>query len=235
MTDAMQPNETPQSQLSAFIDDELPNAETDLLVRRLVRDQELKQTMARYLLAGEAMRNPVNSTLPQPNLSRDFSARIATVLEQDQFAEKPASHVGRLGAFGQWLKPAAGLAVAASAALVAVLVLRGQPDGEAVNMAAEDLQPVTLTAQRPNPADPNAASAGNSYTVPMGSNAPSTPIPVARLTNYVVAHSEFSSPLGRRNTLTGLLVSEQSGDSRVVADARADTTAETVGPDGAGQ
>jgi hypothetical protein len=33
-------------------------------------------------------------------------------------------------------------------------------------------------------------------------------IPPAQLASYVVAHSEYSSPLGRRNVLTGLVADE---------------------------
>lgn len=201
MTDSMLPNEALSSQLSAFVDDELPSAETDLFVRRLVKDTELKQAMGRYQLMGEALRAPTHKT----HLSRDFSARIAAALELQESAAsaspakvqaEPRLRVER------WLKPAAGVAVAASVALVAVLAVRSQPEGiNAQGLSAEALQPVVLTAQR--------AGSGNSYVVPVASNAPSAPIPAARLTNYVVAHSEFSSPLGRRNMMTGLLASDQ--------------------------
>lgn len=198
MTDSVQPNETLSSQLSAFVDDELPDAESELFVRRLVRDGEMKQCMGRYQLMGEAMRAPNVQT----HLSRDFSARIAAALElqEKESAAQPARAQGlsRLRV-ERWLKPAAGVGVAASVALVAVLAVRGRPEViDAQSMSADTLQPVVLTAQR-----------ANSYVVPATSNAPSVPIPAARLTNYVVAHSEFSSPLGRRNMMTGILASDQ--------------------------
>ncbi|HEY5807463.1 MAG TPA: hypothetical protein VIT67_05820, partial [Povalibacter sp.] len=45
-------------------------------------------------------------------------------------------------------------------------------------------------------------------------NVDSTPgaafVPAARLTNYVVAHSEYSSPLGRRTVLSGVLSDDES-------------------------
>jgi hypothetical protein len=34
-------------------------------------------------------------------------------------------------------------------------------------------------------------------------------IPATRLTNYVVAHSEYSSPLGRRSVLSGVLADDE--------------------------
>ncbi len=203
MTDSMLPNETLASQLSAFVDDELPSAETDLFVRRLVRDTELKQTMGRYQLMGEALRAPALTT----HMSRDFSARIAAALELQEGATQAPSRnqqttLPGLLRMGRWLKPAAGVAVAAGVALVAVLAVRSQPESTGPQgLSAEVLQPVVLTAQR--------AGSGNSYVVPMASSVPSAPIPAARLTNYVVAHSEFSSPLGRRNMMTGLLANDQ--------------------------
>lgn len=210
MTDSMLPNEALSSQLSAFVDDELPQAETDLFVRRLVKEAELKQIMGRYQLMGEALRAPTLKT----HLSRDFSARIAAALEQQDSAASVAASAAirspRLN-FDGWLKPAAGMAVAASVALVAVLTVRNQPAGiDAQGMSAEVLQPVVLTAQR--------SAATHSYVVPAASNAPSAPIPAARLTNYVVAHSEFSSPLGRRNMMTGLLASDQAGSSEATVE-----------------
>lgn len=200
MTDSMLLNETLSSQLSAFVDDQLPSAETDLFVRRLVKDTELKQTMGRYQLMGEALRAPTRT----PHLSRDFSARIAAALELQESAENAAGKVQATPRLRmeRWLKPAAGAAVAASVALVAVLAVSTQPERlDLQSVSADALQPVVLTAQR--------AGSGNSYVVPVASTAPSAAIPATRLTNYVVAHSEFSSPLGRRNMMTGLLASDQ--------------------------
>ena len=45
---------TVKEQLSAFLDGELPEAETTLLLKRLERDDELKGTLSRYsLTAGD--------------------------------------------------------------------------------------------------------------------------------------------------------------------------------------
>ena len=55
-----------------------------------------------------------------------------------------------------------------------------------------------------------------SYIVPT-STSQSAFVPATRLTNYVVAHSEYSSPLGRRSVLTGVLA-EDDGDPDVATD-----------------
>ncbi len=209
MTDSMLPNEALQSQLSAFVDDELPQAETDLFVRRLVKDAELKQTLGRYQLLGEALRAPSVRTSPvRTHLSRDFAARIDAALAAQEGADAKLQDAHNTGAassklrMDRWLKPVAGMTVAAGVALIAVLAVSSQQTAVNVEaLTAEALQPVVLTAQK--------VASANSYVVPAAANAPSAPIPVTRLTNYVVAHSEFSSPLGRRNMMTGLLAGEQ--------------------------
>jgi hypothetical protein len=61
----------------------------------------------------------------------------------------------------------------------------------------------------------------DSYTVPdPGSTSMSVFVPATRLTNYVVAHSEYSSPLGRRSVLTGVLADDD--DPRLPAAAAVD-------------
>ena len=52
-----------------------------------------------------------------------------------------------------------------------------------------------------------------SYTVPAAvSDAPAV-LPAARLTNYVFAHSNYSSGLGQNNVLSGLLTDADEQDS----------------------
>jgi hypothetical protein len=62
------------------------------------------------------------------------------------------------------------------------------------------------------------ATGGASYTVPLPSGRQAPPIQVmnnSRLANFVVAHSEYSSPLGRRNVLTGLVAEDVPADQPV--------------------
>ena len=49
-------NEELDSQLSAMFDDELPQAECELLARRLSRDPQLKARWGRYALISMAVR-----------------------------------------------------------------------------------------------------------------------------------------------------------------------------------
>ncbi|HEY8538744.1 MAG TPA: hypothetical protein VIL28_07740, partial [Steroidobacteraceae bacterium] len=77
--------------------------------------------------------------------------------------------------------------------------------------AAPYVAEVTLTGtQESEPEIP-------SYIVP--ATATSGFVPAARLTNYVVVHSEYSTPLGRRSVLSGVLAEEDSSDDESVEDA----------------
>ena len=60
-----------REQVSAFLDGELPSSETELLLKRLMRDAELRESFGRYALIGESMRG----TAKVP-ITRGFAARV---------------------------------------------------------------------------------------------------------------------------------------------------------------
>jgi hypothetical protein len=98
------------------------------------------------------------------------------------------------------LRPVAGLAVAASVAAVAVLTIQRNDAPTPAALVASQTEAATA---------PLAASAPElSYTVP-STTSRSAFVPATRLTNYVVAHSEYSSPLGRRSVLSGVLSEDE--------------------------
>jgi hypothetical protein len=99
-----------------------------------------------------------------------------------------------------------------------VLVMQpmGQPDVVPVN--------APLVASVNQPAANEAAVAtdtSSSYVVPTSTSAETAFIPSTRLTNYVVAHSEYSSQLGRRSVWSGVLADDaeaqalESGEGEV--------------------
>jgi sigma-E factor negative regulatory protein RseA len=199
MTDAI------KEQLSACLDGELPKAELDLLLKRVARDSQLRDSMGRYALIGEALRNE------RPAVAKGLAAKVAAALEQET-APRPVSRISPV--WMKRLRPAAGIAVAAGVAAVAVLSVQ----------QAGVQQPTVTTALNDTPA---AAVAGiesgienPSYVVPV--NAPATAfVPATRLTNYVVAHSEYSSPLARRSVLTGVLAEDDEESGPAPDDAAA--------------
>lgn len=185
-----------KEQLSACLDGQLPEAELGLLLKQLQRDPQLRRSMGSYALIGEAMRGAVTV-----RASSGFADRIAAAIADEpdvKSAPLPRSTMPSM----RWLRPAAGAAVAAGVAAIAVVAL--QP----VSMEG---QQVTATAQTAAVvADDGIAP---SYTVPTNVDGNGSAfIPAARLTNYVVAHSEYSSPLGRRTVLSGVLAEDDGLD-----------------------
>jgi sigma-E factor negative regulatory protein RseA len=189
-------------QLSACLDGELPAAELDLLLKRLERNPELRESLGRYTAIGEALRNtkPVVA-------SRSFADNVMAAIDQEPAVARRAVRLSpRLV---RSLRPVAGIGVAATVAALAIFSV--QRAGVAPGPVAANeptVAPTTIVAQ-------NADDAA-SYIVPTSTSQPAF-VPATRLTNYVVAHSEYSSPLARRSVLTGVLA-EDDGDPDVATE-----------------
>jgi negative regulator of sigma E activity len=194
-----------KEQLSACLDGELPETELTLLLKQVQRDQQLLQSMDRYSLISEAIRGtPIAA-------SRGFADRIAAAIEAEPVSRTAAPRAAMM----QWMRPAAGFAIAAGVAAVAVI----------------SLQPASIESQQIAAVVDDAGTAesqGPSYTVPanVDATADSGFIPAARLTNYVVAHSEYSSPLGRRTVLSGVLSDDQEQDGDIAVNVSSSDSAE---------
>ena len=120
-----------RERLSALVDGELTEYEAVGMLDRLNHDVELKQVWERYHLVSDVMRN----NLPGVT-SVDLVGQVRQSLDAEPVALLPTRR-RRIG-----LKPLAGLALAASVAVVAVLAFRGQPgleqpEGEAIARSAE--------------------------------------------------------------------------------------------------
>jgi len=211
-----------REQISAYLDGELPDGETELLLKRMTRDAELRECFGRYALAAEMVRDPACRPL-----SRDFAQRVNLAIDAAEGSERPLIDIRSAASVGarHWWRPLAGAAVAAGVAAIAVVALERRAD-LAAGVAAPSIiaangaaSTAVLTA---NTSAPSAGLAGQrkeavSYTVPAvglpaGSLADeSALLPAARLTNYVFAHSKYSSALGQRNVLSGLIAEQPSG------------------------
>ncbi len=223
MTDALPPQVRAQrdmamsdllnEQLSALVDGELPPEETALLLRRIEREPELARRLARYRACGEVLRGE------QYPLRGDFALRVsaAIALEPAPSAAglRPAS-VQRRQVPG-WLRSAAGLAVAASVGMIAVLVLqRAVPSalptaGQVAQVRALEVAPAPMQLATTLPQVP-AGVEPRSYVTPPG-RAGLQEIQGATLANYVVAHSSVSGPLAGRSVLIHLLADQPAAES----------------------
>jgi sigma-E factor negative regulatory protein RseA len=188
-------NEELDSQLSAMFDNELPAAECELLARRLSRDEELKARWGRYAAIGATIRAEGGA-----RLNADLARRVSVAIASEPVAEEPVKR--RVFA---WRTPVAGAALAASVAAAAILWVRFESPQD-VQMTEVVSSPGTLSAR--SAAAPLATSGpSESYVVPKTATRRSI-VPSTQLANYVVAHSEFSSPVNRRNLLSALMASE---------------------------
>ena len=177
-----------REQVSAFLDGELPSAESELLLKRLTRDPELRESFGRYALIGESLRGVSGF-----QLSHGFHARVNRAIDGE-----PAlggMHPVR-GTASHWWRPLASAAVAAGVAAVAVVALQQRA-----------VAPSLQAALAPTPRE------ALSYTVPATVADAPTPLRAARLTNYVFAHSTYSSVLGQSNVLSGLLADGDEEDA----------------------
>ncbi|MGH8494901.1 MAG: sigma-E factor negative regulatory protein [Gammaproteobacteria bacterium] len=176
-----------RDQISAFLDGELPVRECDLLLRRMRRDGELRRTFDRYGLIGDAVRDSIPG-VPQ-GLLRD---RVMHVVHDEQ---PFAARSGIWRKWGRVLQPAAGIAVAASVAVVAVLSLR----------SSDPLPPPPASAA--NSADPALY-----VTVPEPTYTAPATVPPTRLTNYLMNHSQYATTFGRKAMQTRILIDEPGND-----------------------
>jgi negative regulator of sigma E activity len=182
-------------QLSACLDGELPPAQLDLLLKRLERTPELREALGRYTVIGEALRHSKPAIA-----SRSFADKVMGAIDQEPATERRAPRVSPVVL--RRLRPVAGFGIAATVAAIAVFSAQQTgvtPDSVATNEPA--VAPSAVVAQ------------STDYVVPTSTSSPAF-VPATRLTNYVVAHSEYSSPLARRSVLTGVL-SEDDGDPDV--------------------
>jgi sigma-E factor negative regulatory protein RseA len=110
-----------QKSISALIDDELEVSELPELTRELATSEELRKLWGRYQLIGDAIRGE----RIDPGFLR-LADRVRRTLADEPSVLAP----GLSGEIrSHWLKPAAGLAIAASVAAGAVLLLSPQlPD-----------------------------------------------------------------------------------------------------------
>jgi sigma-E factor negative regulatory protein RseA len=192
-------------QLSACLDGELPAAELDLLLKRLGRNPELRDALGRYTVIGESLRHskPVVA-------SRTFADKVMAVVDSEPASARRAPRISPV--MLRRLRPVAGIGIAATVAAMAIF-----------SVQRAGVTPGAIATNEPAPVTAVVAQATD-YVVPTSTSQPAF-VPATRLTNYVVAHSEYSSPLARRSVLTGVL-SEDDGDPDVATTIVNDETSD---------
>jgi sigma-E factor negative regulatory protein RseA len=197
-----------REQVSAFLDGELPSSETELLLKRLTRDPELRESFGRYALIGEALRGSGH-----PAISKTFAERVGQAIDggAHQIPQAPVA----LSA-PKWWRPFAGAAVVAGVAAVAVVALQQRAITPSKPLVATNtpvavtpsLSPplaATLPVAIPAVVTPRSHEAV-SYTVPpLGASAASN----SQLAKYLFAHVKYSSGLAQRGVLADMLIEDE--------------------------
>lgn len=119
-------------QISALVDDELSEAEHALLIKRLTDDASMRDRLSRYQLISDSLQNHMpRKTDP------DFNIGVQLALQDEPDVQAEPARLTRL------FKPLAGLAVAASVAVVAVLSLQSVRQESPAGASAVATAPVS--------------------------------------------------------------------------------------------
>jgi negative regulator of sigma E activity len=181
-------NDSIKTQISAFIDGELPENEAELLLRRMSQDRELRQQAAEYLEMGRVVRGE-RSVPGMENLRQRISDELDDKSEHLEF-DVPDSGAPR------YTRPLAGFAIVATVALAAIFGLQ---------------QIASVTDINSVPGSDSAAVAesadGGAYTVPNQLD--------DQLREYYLRHNASSSYFGA-NSINARLVTLQLRDGVIV-------------------
>lgn len=173
-------SERQREEISALLDDNLESAAIDPLLKGLATDDSLRDLVNRYRLIGDAMRGePV-----RPN-TLDIAARVREQLREEPTILAPKPRSARPTT---WTRPLIGTALAASIALVAVLVAPRY-----VGMGSHETAPLAASEVPDRNQVTNVAS--NTKWKKLA------PQVESKLNGYLVDHNEFSPHGG----VTGIL------------------------------
>ena len=181
-------NDSIKTQISAYIDGELPANEAELLLRRMSQDSELRQKAAEYLAMGRVIRGE-RSVPGIENLRQRISDELDDKATQHEFTAHDS-------AGSRYVRPLAGFAIAATVALAAIFGLQQTTGVTDINMT---------------PGSDSAAVAevenNGAYTVPDHAD--------DQLRDYYMRHNASSSYFGAQS-INARLVTLQLRDGVIV-------------------
>lgn len=201
-------NDALKLQISAFVDGELPDNEAELLLRRLSQDAELRGQVARYLTIGRAIRGELELTAVSK-----LRGRIAAALGEEVAEAEPVQELVPT----KFMRPVAGVAVAASVTVMALLGLRQMgPFDEIADPGVSDLAALAIDD-------------APSYTEPPADEFMSDR-PSDMLTRYYLHHGSRTADLGNSGILTRLVGLELREGELVPVDEPDEAPAESPSP-----
>jgi sigma-E factor negative regulatory protein RseA len=182
-------NELQNEKLSALMDGELD----ELNLGQIARDESARATWHRYHLVSDVLHK---RQLMPANL--DFSAKISELIKNEPAILAPISRTRPA-----YLKQAAGFAVAASVAALAILgVQLYQNDIASPNQVevaeVQPSQPVReLVVAAPQPLPQQPVSQNNATVRPVQMEIQSN----AKISRYIIQHNEYQSNVGMQGVM----------------------------------
>ena len=187
--------------LSSLMDGEVSRDSSMFLTRRLASDEALCDTWERYHLIRDCIRQPGGKVVVT-RLSATISASI----------EAERAPVVRIWQNNRWLRPVSGLAIAASVAVMAIVVSTPQPTGLPDTPNQQFVSPNTLPIK--------------TLSQPV-SFAAAQKTEVARLNAYLLRHNQMAGSAGRQGFVSFVPI--------VVAQAPAGAEESAIGKDDSDQ
>jgi sigma-E factor negative regulatory protein RseA len=205
-----------ESQLSAMFDGELPATQCELLSRRIDRDENLRARWSRYALIGAAMRSE-----PVATARSGFARRVSAALRGGELmprSTRSRKMIVNAAVAASLVVGVAGLSISLlrSSAVATGADTLAQASAAAVDApvaARSAAVAATVAAPAPLLAAVRHGSTGEpvSYVTP-ASAANTTTALRTELADFIVAHSEYSTSLMRRNLLSALVSNEDGPD-----------------------
>jgi sigma-E factor negative regulatory protein RseA len=184
--------------LSLLLDDRVDAADVAGALDQVTADVNLQYRLRRYQMIGEIMRNE----LP-PAIDTDFHARVMAQIraEAGSGASAEAGRVVPLAA-RSWFRPLAGLAVAASVAIVTVVLwqpVQQQQGGAPESLANADQQMIQQLAEQQIKGGAVTVSSRVQDGGTRWISENQSPMLQQKLNAYLVNHTEYS------NSMQGLI------------------------------
>jgi sigma-E factor negative regulatory protein RseA len=203
--------------LSSLMDGEVSREAGSFLTRRLSSDEEMCEAWERYHLIRDCIRQPGSKQAVM-----GLSAKLNAAMDAEELPK------GSPLVSNRWIKPVSGLAIAASVALMAIVV-SGPQTGALPAMDPVETPVVNKPFVSPNTLALTPALTPATQTV---SYSPAEQARTNRLNAYLLRHNQMARTAGRQGFVSFVPIvatpvasaAEQSGD---------DSEAEKTGPESA--
>ncbi len=205
--------------LSCFMDGEISKETGRFLVRRLGADGELRSTWARYHLVRDYLRYQ-EGNLTSLNLSGRVQRALASEAQESTPPGVTSFRHTSVRSTSAWFKPVAGMAVAASVALMAIIAVG--PGESPVGTTTGDLAGSSQTESFVSPINVLAPSPVSQQVSVLGGSGSSS----QKLNSYLLRHYQATDSTGGKGfvTFVPIVVTQVAAKTEDQAKPESDTS-----------